>query len=79
MHLQPVRPKVPSGSRNTGNTVFGSDLAFVNLQLGQLACVFVPLKRMSLDAGVINFTTKITGEIAEMGSLLYNWTSTNQD
>jgi hypothetical protein len=74
--LQALRSKIPSSRRNAGDTVFRCDLTFVNFQLGQSASIFVPLKRMSLHARVINLSTEITGKIAEMGSLLYDWTST---
>jgi hypothetical protein len=76
MTLQLLKAKIPSSGRNAGNTVFGRDLTFVNFHFGQMASVFVPLKRMSLHARVINFTTEITGKITEMSSLLYDRTST---
>jgi hypothetical protein len=43
-----------------------------------MASILVPIKGMSGDRGYIDFSTKVPREIAEMGSLLNDRTSTDE-
>jgi hypothetical protein len=43
-----------------------------------MTSILVPIKGMSGDGGYVDFPTKVPREIAEMGSLLDDRTSTNE-
>lgn len=52
-------PFLPNGRCHSGDAILGSDLGFVDSNLGKLSSIFVPLKGMSVDTVNIYFTAKV--------------------
>lgn len=61
---------IPGGRGDTRDPVLGGNLALVNGQLGQLAGVFIPFKRMSDYGRDVDLTTKVAREITKVSALL---------
>ena len=59
----------PGCGGDARNPVFRLNLAFIDYNSTEFSSVFVPLQRVSDDGRDIHLSSKVPGEIAEMGSL----------
>lgn len=68
----------PAGCGNTGNPVLRGNLTLVDAHCRETSSVLVPVKGMGSYRGDVDFSTEVSREIAEMGSLFDDGTGANQ-
>ena len=67
---------IPGGRGDTRDPVLRGNLTLVNGDLGQVAGIFIPFKRMGGYGRDVDLTTKVAGEITKVSALLDDRAST---